>query len=53
MSLTNVNPLKISHRQIANDLGTVREVISRTMKKLESEGKVKQHTSSIEIVSGD
>lgn len=52
-ALTNSNPLKISHRQIANDLGTVREVISRTMKKLESEGKVKQHTSSIEILTGD
>jgi len=48
--LTNKNPLKISHRQIANDLGTVREVISRVMKKLEGEGKVKQHTSSIEIL---
>jgi CRP/FNR family transcriptional regulator, anaerobic regulatory protein len=50
VSLTNKNPLKISHRQIANELGTAREVISRVMKKLESEGKVKQHTNSIEIL---
>jgi CRP/FNR family transcriptional regulator, anaerobic regulatory protein len=49
--LTNKNPLKISHRQIANELGTAREVISRVMKKLESEGKVKQHPSSIEILN--
>ena len=47
--LTGKNPLKISHRQIANDMGTAREVISRVMKKLENEGKVKQHTSSIEV----
>ena len=48
--LTNKNPLKISHRQIASELGTAREVISRVMKKLETEGKVKQHSSSIEIL---
>lgn len=48
--LTGKNPLKISHRQIANDMGTAREVISRVMKKLEGEGKVRQHTSSIEIL---
>ncbi len=48
--LTGKNPLKMSHRQIANDMGTAREVISRVMKKLEGEGKVRQHTSSIEIL---
>lgn len=49
-SLTRKNPMNISHRQIANELGTAREVISRVMKKLESEGKVKQHSTSIEIL---
>lgn len=34
--------LKISHRQIAEDLGSAREVISRAMKKLENEGFVSQ-----------
>ncbi|RLD20845.1 MAG: Crp/Fnr family transcriptional regulator [Bacteroidetes bacterium] len=48
--LTNRNPLKISHRHIASELGTAREVVSRVMKKLEAEGKVKQHSSSIEII---
>lgn len=48
--LTNNNPLKISHRQIANELGTAREVVSRTMKKLETEKLVKQHSNSIEIL---
>lgn len=48
--LTNTNPLKISHRQIAGELGTAREVISRVMKKLENEGKVKQTNNNfIEI----
>lgn len=47
--LTKQNPIKISHRQIANELGTAREVISRVMKKLEIEGKVLQHTNAIEI----
>lgn len=44
------NPLKISHREIANELGTVREVISRTMKKLEKENKIIQNTDSINIL---
>ena len=48
--LTQQNPLKISHRQIAGELGTAREVISRVMKKLENEGKVKQYANSIEII---
>ncbi len=42
MKINGKNPIKISHRQIANDLGTAREVVSRVMKKLEHEGKVKQ-----------
>lgn len=47
---TGKNPLKISHREIASELGTAREVISRIMKKLEHEGLVKQHSYSIEIL---
>ena len=50
MAVTKKNPLKISHRQIANELGTAREVISRVMKKLEQEAKVKQFSNSIEIL---
>lgn len=48
--LVDTNPIKISHRQIATDLGTAREVISRAVKKLETENKIKQHPSSIEIL---
>ncbi|MFK5957774.1 MAG: Crp/Fnr family transcriptional regulator [Lutibacter sp.] len=47
---TKKNPIKISHRQIANELGTAREVISRLIKKLEGEHKVKQHSNQIEIL---
>ena len=43
------NPIKISHRKIANDLGTAREVISRIIKKLENEGKIHQLASGIKI----
>ena len=42
--------LAIRHRQIAAELGTVREVISRVMKKLEYEGKVRQMPNGIEIL---
>ena len=48
--VTHKNPIKISHRQIANELGTAREVISRVMKKLENEGKLKQQTNGIKIL---
>jgi CRP/FNR family transcriptional regulator len=48
--LTHFSPLKITHSQIANELGTAREVISRVMKKLEREGKVSQGGLGIEII---
>lgn len=48
-SVTGKNPIKISHKEIANELGTAREVVSRLVKKLEKEKKVKQHYDSIEI----
>ena len=50
VALTKKNPLKLSHRQIASELGTAREVISRVMKKLEQEAKVKQLSNTIEIL---
>ncbi len=44
------NPLKISHRQIAAELGTAREVISRVMKKLEKEHKIEIEGERIKIL---
>jgi CRP/FNR family transcriptional regulator len=49
ISVTGKNPIKVTHKEIANDLGTAREVISRLIKKLEHLQKVKQHHDSIEI----
>lgn len=50
LKINGKNPIKISHRQIANDLGTAREVVSRVVKKLEHEGKVKQLATEIKII---
>lgn len=48
--LTDKKSIKISHSQLANELGTAREVISRVMKKLETEGKVTQNSGEITII---
>jgi len=48
-SITGKNPVKISHKEIANDLGTAREVVSRLIKKLEHQNMLKQHHDSIEL----
>ena len=48
--LISTSTIKISHNQLANELGTVREVISRVMKKLENDGKVEQKSGEIRIV---
>ena len=50
ISLTNQSSLKIAHRQIASELGTAREVVSRVIKKLENENKLKQSSGSIELL---
>ena len=42
--------LDLRHHQIARDLGTAREVVSRVLKKLEADGQVKQHPHFIEIL---
>ncbi|MBT8320880.1 MAG: Crp/Fnr family transcriptional regulator [Eudoraea sp.] len=44
------NPLRMSHQQLASELGTVREVISRVMKKLEGEGLVRQVGNTIHVI---
>lgn len=48
-NVTGKNPIKVSHREIANELGTAREVVSRLIKKLERDGKVKQYHDSVEV----
>ncbi|WP_420319775.1 Crp/Fnr family transcriptional regulator [Flagellimonas sp.] len=48
--LKNENPLQISHQQLANEVGTVREVVSRVLKKLEGEGLVEQIGNKIQVL---
>ncbi len=48
--LTRASSIRMSHNQIANELGTAREVITRVLKKLESEGKISQNSGEITIL---
>lgn len=48
--LTHSNYIKLSHGQIASELGTAREVVSRVLKKLEVDGKVVQNKEGIKII---
>jgi CRP/FNR family transcriptional regulator len=50
LELTSSNSIIMSHNQIANELGTAREVITRVLKKLETDGKVIQNAGSIKII---
>ena len=42
--------LELTHQQIAGDLNSSREVISRLLKKMEQLGKVKLHRNAIELL---
>lgn len=46
---TGKKTLELTHQQIAADLNSSREVISRLLKKMEQIGKVKLHRNAIEI----
>ena len=48
--LTGKSKLNLTHRQIAEDLGSAREVITRTLKKLEAEGSVRLLEEGIEVL---
>lgn len=48
--LINKDEIKMSHHQLANELGTAREVVSRVLKKLETEGKIEQSARGIKIL---
>jgi len=50
VQLTGKNPYVISHREIALELGTAREVVTRVLKKLENEKKIRQLKSAISIL---
>ena len=48
--LKNNSSILHSHQEIANELGSSREVISRLLKKLEQEGKIKLSQRKIELI---
>ena len=50
ISLTGKHPIKITHREIANSLGTSREVVSRVLKKIESVGEIIQTKEGIKVI---
>jgi len=49
ISITGNNPVKLTHKEIANNLGTSREVVSRVLKKVENEGEIIQTKEGIKI----
>ena len=49
ISVTGNNPVKLTHREIANNLGTSREVVSRVLKKIENEGEIFQSKEGIGV----
>lgn len=46
-ALSNKATIQLKHQEIANEMATAREVISRTLKKLETEGKINQTKEGI------
>ena len=42
--------IKISHQELANELGTTRVVVSRILKQLEMDNRVKLHRGSIKVL---
>lgn len=49
ITITGNNPVKLTHREIANNLGTSREVVSRVLKKIENEGEISQTKEGIKL----
>lgn len=49
----NTNHLHVTHLELANELGTSREVVSRLLKEFEQGGCLRLHRGSIELVAPD
>lgn len=49
-NLHETSVLDLRHHEIAKELGTAREVVSRVINKLEKEGKLKQMKKGIKIL---
>lgn len=48
--LINSESVKMTHSQLADELGTAREVITRVLKKLEADGKIAQVAGHLKII---
>jgi CRP/FNR family transcriptional regulator len=48
--LTGTKSLSITHQQIATDMGTAREVVSRLLKKLERENKIATGRNQVKVL---
>ena len=48
--VTGSRTLDVRHVKLAQELGTAREVVTRTLKKLEREGRLRQQGRSIELL---
>jgi len=49
--ITGQNLIVMTHKEIAFEMGTVREVVTRSLKKLQQEHRIIQHPDAIEILS--
>ncbi|MEG1239499.1 Crp/Fnr family transcriptional regulator [Chryseobacterium sp.] len=49
IAVTGNNPIRLTHKEIANNLGTSREVVSRVLKKVENEGEIIQTKEGIKV----
>ena len=47
----NSDTFIITHQEIANDINSSRTVISRLLKRLETEGKVRMHRNRLQVIS--
>jgi CRP/FNR family transcriptional regulator, anaerobic regulatory protein len=50
LSVTGGSSLDIRHREIASEMGTSREVVTRVLRKLEKEGKISQQEGKIRLL---
>ncbi|PIX13384.1 MAG: Crp/Fnr family transcriptional regulator, partial [Flavobacteriaceae bacterium CG_4_8_14_3_um_filter_31_8] len=49
--ITHDDLINTTHKEISDDLHTSRVVVSRLLKKLENEGKIKLHRNSIKVIA--
>lgn len=50
VAVTGEHPVRRSHRELAGELGTAREVVTRTLHRLEADGSVRQEEGGIRLL---